>query len=941
MFRRKKKLKYYLSIVEKSNLFDNIFYLKTYSDARQADMTPIEHFVTFGLKEDRKPNADFDPTWYREFYQDIKADGGYPFIHYCLYGKNENRLTNITQADSLSIENIEPEQNTGQKQEIKISRNLSLDDHEKYIYSELEKLNINFDYYFEDNRHATSCEDPLEDYIKNWHLAKPVIRHTFDTSLYLDFYPDIKNNNVNPLFHFMMHGINEGRIGYIDLDRYIKIGLRDHDPNKENIIFVSHESSATGAPLLGYNIIDELSEYNVIHIVMRKEKLHEMFSSNVFLLIEDILQNPYLLTKYLVKKLLDEYEIKCALCNSIVTSQVSDALREISIPSLVLVHEFADYTRPLGRMSKTVFNAEKLIVPANIIKQSILSELKEEFAIVNEPLNVEIMPQGKLPVLSDDHGNDESVSELLDKLGVTDKDHTKIIVASGYVQIRKGTDLFIQLAKKVKDKINAPAKFVWVGGGYDPINDTEYSTWLKRELDISHLDDDFIFLDHQKNLDNIFSIADLFCLTSRLDPFPNVVIDALSHDLPVACFDNATGSSEFLEQTQAVYITAPYLDVDILSERIVKYFSDDKISKGLNKQIVNDFLDFKAYVNHLKIKMKDVIDIHHDNIRDYHLITEHKAFDPFYYGSEGDATLACLEYINRSRNNISAFNPKPGFNELLWRTQNDISSNEIPLVQALKQNTYFTHDCRILTSNTNKKVNFIYAVHLHLYYVDLADEFVEYFKNLSGAYDLYITIVNEDAYSDTVKKFSLCGAREVFVKTVENIGRDVGPMLFELRDMLLSENYEVIGHFHSKKSVSTDNDMGDRWRRYILDIMIGYHKDSREVLGLFDESSVGLVFPEDMHAMNIGENVEFIASLCEMMDIDPVSEIPIFPLGNMFWARTNAIKDLFMLDKEQILQDEPLPYDGSYMHALERIIPSVVTKNGFTYTTVYKKGMRW
>ena len=47
------------------------------------------------------------------------------------------------------------------------------------------------------------------------------------------------------------------------------------------------------------------------------------------------------------------------------------------------------------------------------------------------------------------------------------------------------------------------------------------------------------------------------------------------------------------------------------------------------------------------------------------------------------------------------------------------------------------------------------AVHLHLYYIDLLDEFIENLKNIPINFDLYITLVDHDA-SDIKKslKFS-------------------------------------------------------------------------------------------------------------------------------------------------------------------------------------------
>ena len=89
---KSKEFKKYKKIIERSGLFDAKYYLRNNHDARIASEVPVDHFIKIGLKEDKKPNAEFDPVWYREYYRDVKEDGGYPFIHYCIYGKKDGRF---------------------------------------------------------------------------------------------------------------------------------------------------------------------------------------------------------------------------------------------------------------------------------------------------------------------------------------------------------------------------------------------------------------------------------------------------------------------------------------------------------------------------------------------------------------------------------------------------------------------------------------------------------------------------------------------------------------------------------------------------------------------------------------------------------------------------------------------------------------------------------
>ena len=50
------------------------------------------------------------------------------------------------------------------------------------------------------------------------------------------------------------------------------------------------------------------------------------------------------------------------------------------------------------------------------------------------------------------------------------------------------------------------------------------------------------FLGEVNSLEPVYAMADIFLLSSRLDPFPNVAIDAMLAGLPVVCFENGLRS---------------------------------------------------------------------------------------------------------------------------------------------------------------------------------------------------------------------------------------------------------------------------------------------------------------------------------------------------------------------------------------------------------------
>jgi len=90
-------------IIKKSGLFDEGYYLKSYEDARKADIDPIKHFIKNGWKEGRNPSANFDTNFYLESYPDVKEAGINPLVHFIRYGSKEGGKTHSE--NSIVIDN--------------------------------------------------------------------------------------------------------------------------------------------------------------------------------------------------------------------------------------------------------------------------------------------------------------------------------------------------------------------------------------------------------------------------------------------------------------------------------------------------------------------------------------------------------------------------------------------------------------------------------------------------------------------------------------------------------------------------------------------------------------------------------------------------------------------------------------------------------------------
>jgi lipopolysaccharide biosynthesis protein len=67
-------------------------------------------------------------------------------------------------------------------------------------------------------------------------------------------------------------------------------------------------------------------------------------------------------------------------------------------------------------------------------------------------------------------------------------------------------------------------------------------------------------------------------------------------------------------------------------------------------------------------------------------------------------------------------------------------------------------------------------------------------------------------------------------------------------------------------------------------------------------------------------NRAFAESLAARMGLEKLPEHFVFPVGMMFWAKTSALAPWMNLKLDwDDYPEEPLPYDGTSLHAIERL----------------------
>ena len=232
------------------------------------------------------------------------------------------------------------------------------------------------------------------------------------------------------------------------------------------------------------------------------------------------------------------------------------------------------------------------------------------------------------------------------------------------------------------------------------------------------------------------------------------------------------------------------------------------------------------------------------------------------------------------------------------------------------------------------------AIHGHFHYDELFPEFLLRLAVNRTRVDLFLTTGDAEKATRLQAACAQAGIARFEVKVVPNKGRDIGAFLCAFNEADW-RRYDVVGHFHGKRSLHRDASFGAGWRDYLWDHLVGSSTPVLDrIIYAFDlEPELGLVFPEDPFLPDWDANRRNAENLARAMGI--TRELPVhfnFPIGNMFWLRPRVLSVLYRLKLSwSDMPPEPLPVDGTILHAIERLLPFAAAEVGLGYATTYDR----
>jgi glycosyltransferase involved in cell wall biosynthesis len=364
----------------------------------------------------------------------------------------------------------------------------------------------------------------------------------------------------------------------------LRQSVQGYKPENKGIIFVGHDAHQNGAQVLALNIIRQLAEtfkYDVYLILKSGGPLLNDFDE---IAIETIcLDNS---GEKNLKEWIKSINVDKAICNTVLSGDILHMLAECGVVCISLIHEMEKVIRQYSCENNLSFiaqDASKIVFASDYVRKSVEN-------IVSIPKEKTIISSQGLGMINPYFENHETMCASIRKKHNLPK-NSKIVLGVGYGDYRKGLDLFAQCMLKVC-KSCENTYFIWVGN-------IENNILLKVNslLEGHEMKNRFITTGWEKEYMRYYAAANVYLLTSREDPFPSVVLEAMHSYLPVIAFENGGGYVEIVDDNTGGLV--PMENVEFMSERIIRLLNDDDLRLKIGKyahNLVEKKYHFVAYI---------------------------------------------------------------------------------------------------------------------------------------------------------------------------------------------------------------------------------------------------------------------------------------------------------------------------------------------------------
>jgi glycosyltransferase involved in cell wall biosynthesis/ubiquinone/menaquinone biosynthesis C-methylase UbiE len=374
--------------------------------------------------------------------------------------------------------------------------------------------------------------------------------------------------------------------------------------NKTAII-VTHVANKTGAPFTILNMARHLFEIDNIRCITFALEGGELLNEfkkygEAWIVSENIIQGKNIsVSKYILKA---KEAPSFAL---IQTACCGDILPELAKCNTKIVTFIHDYTYAFGKpYLKNMYNlTDQIVYSVSFMQNKNIQDFPFDLnktAIIPQGLYNKDILTCDVKILR---------KELRTKLNIPDD--AFVVLGIGFIHPRKGIDVFIDTAiQTISLAANMDVHFVWLGDELKSDSPDMYIRFLARDIINSNNEDKIHFVRQEAELAAYYSIADLFFLSSREDPFPTVVLEAFAAGVPVIGIEGSSGSIEIIKKCEN--FTVPYQERAEIPNLIIKLMNNKNLlqlaSQNGKAMMLADF-NFDDYIISVKRLLVEKLDI--------------------------------------------------------------------------------------------------------------------------------------------------------------------------------------------------------------------------------------------------------------------------------------------------------------------------------------------
>ena len=304
----------------------------------------------------------------------------------------------------------------------------------------------------------------------------------------------------------------------------------------KKILLISHEASRTGAPMLLLNLTKWLvvkKPNMAVSVLLVKggdlESDFQKVTKTYILNVNNEFDNYFYDTidKFQQRIRIFHYKWDLVFSNTIVNGEVLQNFKYKKTKIVSYIHELKqsiDKYNTKGKVEGTLKLSNYFFCGSQIVRNTLINDFQVSPKITT-------VVNSFIDFKKQDYSKDPSKNITLRKKLKIDSS-TTVVGMIGSFDKRKGCDLFIETARKMKNK---DIHFVWIGADIR-------SSFLNKIKDLK-----LSLIPPCEDYIKYYHLFDIFYISSREDPYPMVLVEASAFGIPIICFNNSGGAQEFID----------------------------------------------------------------------------------------------------------------------------------------------------------------------------------------------------------------------------------------------------------------------------------------------------------------------------------------------------------------------------------------------------------